>query len=328
MKNKDLIFELKTLEKDLLSNADINDFFKGVDLESENDLTNQFLLKYISLKSECFKRMLTLNYSLKDKTIIVTGGSSGIGEQVAKLCKQLGAKIYVFDIKKPNIENVVWFNVDVTDKNQVDNAVNSIQNIDYLVTCAGLFGFDESMTKEQRDREFNVNVNGTINLVEACFEKLKKSSGGICSITSGLCKTLDPTCLTYCITKQEIMKYVTSKKNLGVKINTVLPGPILTPLLVKDVPTLVELAEYASLNPEGYCGCPEHIALGVVDLIATNQNNVDLALDGGESKMYKKEDNKYWIKNYNGGFSIEYQGKTYEWDLDNSYIGVENETDI
>lgn len=317
MNNLQLIKMFEIIEKDLLDSIDRTIFYSEVDKKPE--LVKEFLTKYIDLKQKCYAEIKNLKECLKNKTVIVTGGSSGIGKQVVLLFKKLGATVYVCDLKDPEIEGVEWIDVDVTNREQVFLAMQDIERIDYLITSAGLFGFDSDLTKQQKDRMFNVNVNGTKNFIDACFNKFKKSESGICCVTSGLCKTLDPTCLTYCITKQEIMKLVNSNRNKGVNINTVLPGPILTPLLLKDVPTLIGLAEYCNLNPEGYCGCPEHIALGIIEMIINKDINRDLAIDGGESSMYKKQDNKYWIEGYNGPFDIEFQGKKYCWDLDSSY---------
>ena len=115
------------------------------------------------------------------------------------------------------------------------------------------------------------------------------------------------------------MKYLNLIKNQSVKINAVLPGPILTPLLLKDVNTLKDLAKYCSLNPEKYAGCPENIALCVINLILSEANNKEVAIDGGESKMFKKEDNKYWIE-IGQPLEIVIHNKKYIWELDKSYM--------
>ncbi len=319
MKNKKLIKIFKKIEKNLLSNVS-NEFYSGVDFNSDNDVVNNFLARYIKLKLDCKRRIKKLSsYNLSNKVVVITGGSSGIGEQVAILCKKLKAKVIILDIKPPKIKNVKFIKCDVANKVDVADAFYSIEKLDYLVTSAGVFGFDENMSQLDKEKMFDINVEGTKNCIKQSFNKLLKSKGGICSITSGLCKTIDPTCLTYCITKQQIMKYLNTIKNKGVKINAVLPGPILTPLLLKDINTLKGLAEYCALNPEKYAGCPEDIALGVINLILTNANNTELAIDGGESKMFKKEDNKYWQETTKP-LEVIIHGKKYVWKLDKSYL--------
>lgn len=317
MVNAQLIKMFKTLENKLLAN--VGDSFYWTNGQNNDDAINDFLLRYIKLKRKCKKKIKELQKnSLTGKTIVITGGSSGIGEYISILCKKLNADVIVLDIKKPSVRGVRFFPCDVTNKTDVCQVAKNINKVDYLVTCAGLFAFDENMSQADKERMFDVNVEGTKNCISEFFDSLKHNNGGICAITSGLCKTIDPTCLTYCITKREIMKFLNTIKNKKVKVNAVLPGPVLTPLLIKDINTLRDLAEYCGLNPEKYAGCPEDIALGVIDLILTGADNVELAIDGGESKMFKKKDNKYWVGTEKP-LQIYIRGKKYVWELDKTY---------
>ena len=104
MVSKILISIFEDLEKDLFKVIDKNTFYEGI--EENPELVNGFLTKYIDLKQGCNAQIKDLNTTLKDKTVVVTGGSSGIGKQTAILCKILGANVYVCDLKDPEIKGV------------------------------------------------------------------------------------------------------------------------------------------------------------------------------------------------------------------------------
>ena len=158
MKNKELIEIFNNLESKLLQNITDN-FYYGVNFNSENDIVNDFLTRYIKLKQNCQQEINELSSSaLVGKSIVVTGGSSGIGDAIVNLCKQLQAKVIVLDIKPPQVDDVLFIKCDVAKIVDVQNSFRNIEKIDYLITCAGLFGFDENMSQIEKERMFDVNV--------------------------------------------------------------------------------------------------------------------------------------------------------------------------
>ena len=87
------------------------------------------------------------------KTAIVTGGSSGIGLNVAKSLKEAGCKVYEFSRREVADSPFEHISVDVTDESAVQTAVGQILDaegkIDILVNCAG-FGIIERFRSQAR----------------------------------------------------------------------------------------------------------------------------------------------------------------------------------
>jgi NAD(P)-dependent dehydrogenase (short-subunit alcohol dehydrogenase family) len=74
-------------------------------------------------------------------TVVVTGGSSGMGEAAARILSDLGASVHVVDIQPPKVTNAGFHQCDLSDFDQVRAtaaAFKSIAPIDFLFPCAGL----------------------------------------------------------------------------------------------------------------------------------------------------------------------------------------------
>lgn len=75
------------------------------------------------------------------KTVVVTGGASGMGEQVARILGELGARVHVVDIQQPKVAHAGFHPCDLSDFAQVRGvaaALKAIAPIDFLFPCAGL----------------------------------------------------------------------------------------------------------------------------------------------------------------------------------------------
>ena len=130
-------------------------------------------------------------FSLEGKNIIVTGASSGIGQQVAILCSQMGAKVVLIGRNIERLEETksqlegeghLTISYDLTDlehqKDLVSDIVSKIGLIDGLVNCAGISTVlpFKMMKPEKVDEFFRTNVYATIELTRQvlsakCFNK-------------------------------------------------------------------------------------------------------------------------------------------------------------
>ncbi|QTL99010.1 SDR family NAD(P)-dependent oxidoreductase [Iocasia frigidifontis] len=131
------------------------------------------------------------------KTVLITGSSSGIGKETAKLFQKKGWNVAA-TMRSPekenelnNLENVKCFKLDVTDKDSIETAIEEtiryFEGIDVVVNNAGYGtkGLFEAANKEEAKDQFEVNVFGVMNVMWAILPYFRsKKDGTIINISS------------------------------------------------------------------------------------------------------------------------------------------------
>lgn len=184
---------------------------------------------------------------LKDKTILITGSSSGIGLATARLAKAYGAtpilhgKTESEDLKKLAKElNCEYIFCDVADKTSVESEVNRIlkkvKKIDILVNSAGIANREKFLesTDESWLEIFKVNVLGTTHFCQAVIPQMQKNKyGRIVNIASIRAFTSTAGRSAYSASKAAVMNLtsVLAKEFApNILVNAVAPGFTETPL--------------------------------------------------------------------------------------------------
>lgn len=117
----------------------------------------------------------------RDKTVVVTGGSSGMGEQVARILGELGAKVHIVDIQQPQVRHESFLQCDLSAFDQVRATAASLKSvapIDFVFPCAGLPPHIKGALYCMR-----VNYIGTRLFVEELLPSVR-DGGGIALISS------------------------------------------------------------------------------------------------------------------------------------------------
>lgn len=140
------------------------------------------------------------------KTVIVTGGASGLGAAVARLVLGAGGRPVVFDRAEPpfDVEHEV---VDLADTGAAEAAVERVTrrhpDLNAVVTCAGTdsCGKLSDVASDDWERVVRVNLLGTAAVVRAALPQLEGSSGRVVTVAStlGLRAVSDAT--AYCASK-------------------------------------------------------------------------------------------------------------------------------
>lgn len=235
---------------------------------------------------------------MTNKTILVTGGSSGIGKAICEKFNQNGAKVIVFDITKCD-DKFEYYQVDIRKETDIINALKNIDKIDILVNCAGVYiqKYVEDTLAEELDFIVDTNLKGTYLVTKQCLPLIRKEKGNIINISSGLGIAPELTSPAYCMTKSAIIMLTKAlAQQLAeekIRVNAVLPGPIDTPLLRKSFSSEEEFEEYRNLNPMKKIGTPEEVSNVVYFLASSEASYVTggiYAVDGGESSssLYSK----------------------------------------
>lgn len=245
-------------------------------------------------------------FSLEGKTIVLTGASSGIGQQVAISCSQMGAKVALIGRNEERLEETrsqmsgdghVVISYDLTDlehqKGLVADIVAKMGVIDGLVNCAGIsttIPF-KLMTPEKLEEFFLTNVYATIELTRQVLniKNVNKQGASVIFFASVMGCVGENAKSLYSLTKGALIsgcrslavEYAPKK----IRINVVSPGVIET-AINRNQPYLAdpERRKFTeSLHPLGI-GTTEDIANACVYLLSdasrwiTGQN---LIVDGG-----------------------------------------------
>lgn len=171
---------------------------------------------------------------MSNKVVVISGGSSGIGYEVVKKLKDT-CKIYELSRHGRNYDNVVHIDTDVTNTEQIKNAINTVidreNRIDILITCAGfgISGAVEFTDVEIAKKQFEVNFFGTYNLVHEVLPYMRKAhSGRIVCISSVAGIVSIPFQTMYSVSKYSINSLVCALgcevKPFGISICAVMPG--------------------------------------------------------------------------------------------------------
>lgn len=236
--------------------------------------------------------------NLKNKVAVVTGGSNGIGEAIANKLKKLGAKVIIFDTKEPK-SSYEYYKVNINKDSEIKKAVNLIDKVDILVNNAGIYfeKYIEQTTDEDIDNMVDVNIKGTFKVTRNLIDKLKENRGCIVNIASCLGLVPELTSPLYCTTKAGIVMFTKclaqEYANLGVRVNCVLPGPILTELLEASFKNEEQKIKCANRIPIKRIGNPNEVANVVAFLSSDEASYVTggiYTVDGGvsTSSIYSK----------------------------------------
>lgn len=233
---------------------------------------------------------------IKDKNIIITGGLGGFGLALAKSLKNLGANIFIFDIQKS--DEFKCFQVDVTDENQVKDALSEIEKIDILINCAGeiysepfinaIAKSDKKHSRASWDRIINNNLTSAFNMsVQVCEKMAAKRTKGLIINFSSISAQGNAGQIAYSSAKAgvEAMTKVIAKEMGMFKIRAVAiaPGFIDTPSTRKAM-TEGMLDYWVKQTPLRKLGQIEDIIETVKYIIACDHlSGCTIAVDGALS---------------------------------------------
>ena len=218
---------------------------------------------------------------LNNKIALITGGDSGIGRAVAIAYAREGADVAIayLDEHEDAQETARWVKEagrqclllpgDLAQKEQCESivakTVAQFGRIDVLVNNAAFqmthFSL-EKITDEEWVRTFDINITAIFRICKAALPHLRPGSSIIntSSINSDMPK---PTLLPYATTKGAIANFTGGLAQLlgdkGIRVNSVAPGPIWTPLIVATMPD-DEVKDFGGQTPMGRPGQPVEVA--------------------------------------------------------------------
>ena len=205
-------------------------------------------------------------------TVVITGGSRGIGAAAVELFAERGHRVYFLYEKNHDAAQTVAGKTgatpiccDVADGAAVKAAFEKIPDVDILICNAGTmwFGLLSMMGESDWDRIFDVNVKGVYHCVNAAMPAfLRKHAGSIVTVSS-MWGQVGASCeAAYSATKGAVIALTKAlAKELGpsgIRVNCVAPGVILTDMCATVDPEILE--EMAGETPVGRNGTAMDVA--------------------------------------------------------------------
>lgn len=240
------------------------------------------------------------------KTVMVTGAGSGLGAAVFKRFLLEGANVIGVDLSADSMERFQERNsvlstqmtlkvADVSDPDAIEAVINQsvdeLGALDVLVNNAGIAptGPAATTSNELWRSVMNVNVDGLFYATRAALPHLIRSQGNIVNTASVSGIGADYHYAAYDASKGAVINFTRSVAvdyaQRGVRCNAVAPGPVLTPLLQKNIDTTAGLKEaFGRSIPLGRIAAPEEIAPAFTFLASSDASYVNgliLTADGG-----------------------------------------------
>ena len=245
---------------------------------------------------------------LKDKVILVTGGTSGIGEACVRHLVSLGAKVVAASVQenegraleKELGEPVRFHYTDVTDESgveaMVEGTLQAFGRIDAVHCNAGVWGKGLVTDFKEQDwsRIMGVNVKGAFLTAKHTIPAMERNEGGgVFLVTTSVAAQIGfPAHALYCASKaavEALVRCLASDHAGKVRAVGISPGTIDTPMLAAscegwDKPVEELYAEVEKKIPVRRLGQPEDIAKAAAFLISDEAayiNGTIIVLDGG-----------------------------------------------
>jgi NAD(P)-dependent dehydrogenase (short-subunit alcohol dehydrogenase family) len=243
---------------------------------------------------------------LHDRLVMVTGAGQGIGRAIALGVASAGAKVVVTDLRQDRADaaareimnggrEAVAYALDVTDAQACGQLATRVDEecgpADVIVNNAGIIirePIDSPRAHENWRQVFDVNVNGTFNVVHAFIPALRRTRGSIINVASvaafgGMGGTLgySPSKGAVRLFTQALARDLASD---GIRVNAVAPGIIATEMSESTRDNPARLSGLMARTPLKRVGQPDEIAGPVIFLassMASYVNGVILPVDGG-----------------------------------------------
>lgn len=241
-------------------------------------------------------------FSLSGKVILVTGASSGIGQETAIQCSKLGATVVITarnqtrlqeTFEKLDGEGHMQIIADLTNSEDLQKLVEQVPVLDGCVNNAGIQKYLPTpfINEEDLMKILQTNTIAPIMLTRTLVKKKKIRKGGSVVFTSSLAGNYksSPGNAMYSTSKGALSGFMRNAAidlaAKGIRCNAVNPGMIVTPIMTENS-ALTE--DQWKLNekkyPLGRFGTPQDVALGIVYLLsdaAVWVTGTSLVIDGG-----------------------------------------------
>jgi NAD(P)-dependent dehydrogenase (short-subunit alcohol dehydrogenase family) len=250
---------------------------------------------------------MPVTYDFRDKAVLVTGGTRGIGAATVRAFVAAGARVAVNGHSMQSTQRMLAeldagaaaapgdIGTVAGCRAAVDAALSAFGGLDVLVNNAGVFRevLMEDSNEAFWDQTININLKGTFFASQAALPSLRQRRGNIVNVASESGMMGNPRCTVYCASKGGVVNLTRAmaiELAPDVRVNAVCPGPIETDMTRTGAPAGVDYERYhADLTQYPYLkriGTPEEVAQAILYLAsdaAAFVTGAMLSIDGGST---------------------------------------------
>lgn len=239
-------------------------------------------------------------YTLKDKTILVTGGSSGIGRGIAIGCSKAGANVIIVGRNEAKLQETIqsmageghqYIIGDLTKEDDITEIVDQLPKLNGVVHCAGIGHrkMCKQILAEDVDTVMNINFKAPVLLQSSLLANKKiQASSSIVFIASRAAESPSVGNAIYSASKGAIISY---SKCLAVelaarqiRVNCICPAMVWTDLILQGTATKEDLEQEQLKYPLKRFGQPEDVSNLAIYLLSDASSwmtNSSVNLTGG-----------------------------------------------
>lgn len=241
-----------------------------------------------------------VTYDNRGRVVLVSGARRGIGRAIGDAFARSGAAVVCLDVEPPSDlpENMIYQQTDVSQEADCERAVREtverFGGLDVLVNNAGIqpkesYVRPDEIPRDLWDRMLAINVTGYMLMAKHALRVMRsQQSGVVINIASGQAHRTARDVPVYGPTKaanlMQAMQWGVQYAREGIRVVSISPGAIDTPLVRASLEEQGGEAELANRHPLGRLGEPREVAAAAVWLASSDASFItatDLQVDGG-----------------------------------------------
>lgn len=224
------------------------------------------------------------------KNLLIVGGSSGIGHQLAQELTQAGARVITASRTEPTLADTTYIALDV--EQPVAEALADLPGVLHgLVYCPGTINLRpfNRLTEQDFLKDFRVNVLGAVNVIQACLPRLKQAQGASIVLFSTVAAKVGMNFHASIATSKGALEglalsLAAELSANKIRVNTIAPSLTDTPLAKNLLSTDEKREASNKRHPLGRVGTPHDIASAALFLLSDEASWLTgqvLGVDGG-----------------------------------------------